>query len=934
MSTTTTKLETMPQGHRVLLALGDSASATHLRTLLNKIGYQIIVAQDGLDARALLSQESPPELALLDLQMADLNPTDLCRNLRARRQRSFTYVIVLTRWNEQAERIAVLEAGADDCIPSPVDIRELRLRLQKGSQVVLENALRTSEERFRSAFESAGIGMAMVNGAGELVQVNRALCHLLGFSSEQFLALKLSDLVYAEGSESGADVMRALLSAGRTNEERRFVTNTGDTVWASCTIAAVADAGENTDSFVLQLQDISARKTAEAALQQSLDASRRALREVADQKYALDQHAIVSVSGADGRITYANEKFCLINQYSREELIGQDHRLLNSGLHSNQYFQEMYRVITGGGTWRGEVRNRRKDGSFYWADTTIVPFLDEAGKPWQYAAIRTDITQRKADEEALLRKESFLRALTDNVNDLIFVLDDELRYSYASSSHHINLGYEPKELLGSDPLPMLHPEDQETFKRAVAELVHDGTPRTVTVRTRHKNGGWRHMESHYSLLRNPDGDVEGVLVVARPIDDRILAEQKLQAAYSETELFFQSIPSILIGLDGEAKITRWNQTASRNLGVSTQSAVGRAIYDCGIQWVHPDIQGEVARWLQTEDSLRCDNLSFLRDSKPRFLGLNVRRLPAPPGTAKAAFIITGADITERKALEDQLRQAQKLEAIGQLSAGVAHEINTHTQFVSDNVRFLKDAWGDLANLICFSKELRSAAGQGPVGKQLLDKFDELSKKADVDYLLKEIPSAIDQSQEGLQRVANIVKAIKEFSHPGSSEKKGIDLNKAIETTITVARNEWKYVADLEARLDPDLSQVPCLSSELNQVVLNLIVNAAHAIAERLGENSGQKGKISVTTRRNPPWAEIDIQDSGQGIPPEIRSRIFEPFFTTKDVGKGTGQGLALAHSVVVGLHKGQIWFDSELGVGTTFHLRIPLEAAEVAAAGK
>ena len=200
-------------------------------------------------------------------------------------------------------------------------------------------------------------------------------------------------------------------------------------------------------------------------------------------------------------------------------------------------------------------------------------------------------------------------------------------------------------------------------------------------------------------------------------------------------------------------------------------------------------------------------------------------------------------------------------------------------------------------------------------------------------MLKEIPSAIDQSQEGLQRVAKIVRAIKEFSHPGSAEKKGVDLNKAIETTITVAKNEWKYVADLEAELDPELGLVPCLSGELNQVVLNLIVNAAHAIADRLGENSAEKGKITIATRRNNPWAEIDIQDSGQGIPAEIRSRIFEPFFTTKEVGKGTGQGLALAHSVVVNLHRGQIWFDSEVGVGTTFHIRIPLEAAVGTVAG-
>ena len=150
--------------------------------------------------------------------------------------------------------------------------------------------------------------------------------------------------------------------------------------------------------------------------------------------------------------------------------------------------------------------------------------------------------------------------------------------------------------------------------------------------------------------------------------------------------------------------------------------------------------------------------------------------------------------------------------------------------------------GDLSNLLQCSMELRLAAEREPVSQELLVTFDRLSKKADIEFMLKEIPSAIDQSQEGLQRVAKIVRAIKEFSHPGSAEKKGVDLNKAIETTITVAKNEWKYVADLEAELDPELGLVPCLSGELNEVVLNLIVNAAHAIADRLGENSGGERK--------------------------------------------------------------------------------------------
>jgi signal transduction histidine kinase len=181
--------------------------------------------------------------------------------------------------------------------------------------------------------------------------------------------------------------------------------------------------------------------------------------------------------------------------------------------------------------------------------------------------------------------------------------------------------------------------------------------------------------------------------------------------------------------------------------------------------------------------------------------------------------------------------------------------------------------------------------------------------------------------DGVQRVAKIVRAMKEFSHPGSEDKKLVDINRAIETTITVARNEWKYVAEIETCLDPALPLVPCLAAEFNQVILNLLINAAHAIAEKCGEAAPAKGLITIATQGNAEWVEVKIQDSGTGIPENIQSRVFEPFFTTKEVGKGTGQGLAIAHTVIVRKHNGRIWFESEAGKGTAFSLRLPLSPA-------
>jgi PAS domain S-box-containing protein len=268
-------------------------------------------------------------------------------------------------------------------------------------------------------------------------------------------------------------------------------------------------------------------------------------------------------------------------------------------------------------------------------------------------------------------------------------------------------------------------------------------------------------------------------------------------------------------------------------------------------------------------------------------------------------------LEERDRLEDNLRQAQKLEAIGQLAAGIAHEINTPTQYVGDNLRFLKESFGELDGLLGKLVDV----GGAPAGQLLSD--------ADFDYLKEEIPRALNQSLEGVDRVAKIVRAMKEFSHP-AREKTATDLNRAIQSTITVASNEWKYVAEVDMDLDANLPAVHCSPAEFNQVVLNMVVNAAHAIGDVVGDGAKGKGKIKVKTRPDGDWAVVEISDSGCGMPPHIQQRIFDPFFTTKEVGKGTGQGLAIAHNVIVDKHGGTIKVVSSPGAGTTFIIRLPI----------
>lgn len=293
-----------------------------------------------------------------------------------------------------------------------------------------------------------------------------------------------------------------------------------------------------------------------------------------------------------------------------------------------------------------------------------------------------------------------------------------------------------------------------------------------------------------------------------------------------------------------------------------------------------------------------------------------------------------ADISERKQAEERekklelnLRQSQKLEAVGQLAAGIAHEINTPAQYIGDNVNYFKSALDDIKGIVdLYGRLLVEAKSGKEVSKGVISDVEEAAEEADLDYLMEDLPEAIDSALDGVSRISSIVKAMKEFSHPGTSKKEFTDINRCIKNTVVVSHSEWKYVAELQTELASDLPNVYCLQGEMNQVFLNMIVNAAHAIAGDTGGASegAELGLIKISTVKNGDFCEIKITDNGQGMPPEVKERIFDPFYTTKEVGKGTGQGLAIAYSVVVDKHQGAISVDSEEGVGTTFTISVPI----------
>lgn len=421
-----------------------------------------------------------------------------------------------------------------------------------------------------------------------------------------------------------------------------------------------------------------------------------------------------------------------------------------------------------------------------------------------------------------------------------------------------------------------------------------------------------------------------VVVSHDNITERKLAEENVRRAREETEEILSSITAILIGVDENDTIFRWNAVAEKTFGIPAASLLGGPFAESGIKWEWVAILRSILECMGGSATKALREIPYTTpDGKPGFLALNVSPIVKTDGRP-GGYLLFGSETTQQRNLQEQLSQAQKLESIGRLAAGIAHEINTPTQFVGDNVRFCQETFGDLISVAGAMRDLIAQAENGPISPETLQTAQAAAGRTDLDYLKSEIPQAMAQSLDGLERIAKIVSAMKEFAHPGEVEMTSVDINHLIDTTITLGRNEWKYVAEMVTDLDPGLPPVVCLPGEISQAILNIIVNAAHAIGDVVDRGETERGRITVSTARSGENVVIRIGDTGGGIPANVRSKIFDPFFTTKQAGKGTGQGLAIAREAIAKRHKGKLEFETEVGKGTTFIIELPIRSAAAA----
>ena len=520
----------------------------------------------------------------------------------------------------------------------------------------------------------------------------------------------------------------------------------------------------------------------------------------------------------------------------------------------------------------------------------------------------------------LQHERDLLRILLDNIPDYIYFKGADNEFILINKALALWFGInDPEDARGRSPGDYFDPDTAARLRSDDQNILTSGQPIISKIVQVTRSGVSRWMAMTKVPVRDASSGKSLIVGISRDITEWKETMEQLRKSEASFRLLFSAIPYAACVCDRQTlAILEANTAATWMYGYSPQEFHNLCLSD-----FLPDSDRErLKSSLETlgEGSFPSGGWKHLTKDG-RILDVEIA-LHVIEFYDRITILCVVQDVSERKRLEVDLRHSQKLEAVGQLAAGIAHEINTPIQYIGDNLRFLCDSFRDYQALYTQYERLLIGALGGQIPTDLSDQVSRAKEDIDIEYLNREVPKALEQSLDGVERVATIVRAMKAFAHPGGDGKKTADLNQALSNALIVANNELKYVADVVTDF-AELPPVWCNLGDLNQVFLNLLVNAAHAIGDVV-KTRGGRGEIRIRTQCENNQVIVSISDTGCGIPAATQARVFEPFFTTKEVGKGTGQGLAIAHNIVVERHGGRITFEPNLPEGTTFLISLPI----------
>lgn len=652
------------------------------------------------------------------------------------------------------------------------------------------------------------------------------------------------------------------------------------------------------------------KKTAKA-----IEDNERRLRHITE--HLLD---IVVETDERGIIKYASPSHTPLFRYNPQEEIGKS---IYDSLHPDDIMSlvsALSQALNKKKPKAIEVRKKDAGGQYHWVELIGNPVFNDKGNINGAIFVGRVINERKLAQETFKASEERYRELFENANDIVFIKELSGKYlDINNAAEHIT-GFQLEELLDMGIEELVdHPYVDLAKQMINQKIEHGGTTRyEIEIINKHKKKIPLEVSSRFIRYDDQNIAIQGT---ARVITKRRQAEKALIEEKERLAIILSSIDHGIITTDNNGLITFMNTNAELFFEWKNDDAHGKDLLEIvslveGYDFLNHDPFFDQEGQPQPVDIQVINNLGEIRLLSTTFT--RIRR----KNDINEGIIFVFRDVTELRKSESRIALSRKLESIGQLAAGIAHEINNPMQYIGDNLVFLNNAFATLHYLL---DEIKTLVSQEDVHSFMVGLRDLIQRTENqLSFFQKEIPLAIHQSLEGVDGISHILTGLRDFAHPGSDEKKMININTAISGTISITKNEWKHVADLELKLGNDLPQITVAANQINQVLLNMIVNACHTIQDAISKGHYKKGLIQISSSKNGSYIEVIISDNGLGIPAGIIDRIFDPFFTTKMVGKGTGQGLAISHDIVVNKHNGSIDVTSEVSRGTTFYIRLPL----------